>query len=61
MAVYLDRGLVAKNDVNGWSFAINNRAVRLNGDACKKLKLSTAVTVTVLFGCQDIPLPPALA
>jgi hypothetical protein len=60
VAVYFDKSLVAKNDVNGWSFASNQQVVQLNGIACEELKLSTAMTVTVLFGCPGMPLPPML-
>ena len=60
VAVYFNKSLVAKDDVNGWSFANNQQVVQFNGNACEELKLSTAMTVTVLFGCPGMPLPPML-
>jgi hypothetical protein len=60
VAVYFDKSLVAKDDVNGWSYTVDMRAILFNGAICDKLKSSMDATVTVLFGCPGIPLPPFL-
>jgi hypothetical protein len=60
VAVYFDKSLVAKDDVNGWSFINDMQGIQLNGALCDKLKSSMDATVTVLFGCPGIPQPPIL-
>jgi hypothetical protein len=51
VAVYLDKSIIAKDDINGWSFRGNTRTLVLNGDSCEKLKVGTGATVLVIFGC----------
>jgi hypothetical protein len=61
VGVYLDKNLVAKDDVSGWSFGANSKSIVLNGAACDKVASGTASVVQVLFGCPGgPPLPPIL-
>jgi hypothetical protein len=60
VAVYFENKLVAKDDVDGWSYANDTESIVLNGATCDRLKSSMDATVTVLFGCPGIPLPPFL-
>jgi hypothetical protein len=60
VAVYLDNSPVAKDDDNGWSFANDMQAIVLGGATCDRLKSSMDATITVLFGCPGMPLPPLL-
>jgi hypothetical protein len=60
VGVYFENKLVAKDDVDGWSFVNDTQAIVLGGAACDKLRTSLDATVTVLFGCPGIPLPPFL-
>jgi hypothetical protein len=55
VAVYLDKNLVNKDPVNGWSFGANNQTIVLNGDSCDKVKSGTATNVQIYFGCGEIP------
>jgi hypothetical protein len=60
VAVYFDNSLVAKDDVDGWSYADDIQAIVLGGATCDRLKSSMDATITVLFGCPGMPLPPLL-
>jgi hypothetical protein len=57
VAVYVDKILVPKEPINGWSFGISTQVIELNGSTCEKVKASTTGSVQVLFGCpgQQIP------
>jgi hypothetical protein len=57
VAVYLDKKLVQKDDVNGWSFGGGNQTILLNGDACSKVTSGQATTVELYFGCPGQPPP----
>jgi len=58
VGVYLDKNLVQKDSVNGWSFGGGNRTIQLNGEACEMVTSGQATEVQLLFGCPGVP-PPA--
>jgi von Willebrand factor type A domain len=57
IAVYLNKKLVAKDPVNGWSFGPSALVVVLNGSSCAEAT-SGNETVQILFGCPNGPPPP---
>jgi hypothetical protein len=57
VAVYLDKSLVAKDSVNGWSLGANALTIVLNGSTCDKLTSGTATQVQVLFVCPGTSPP----
>jgi hypothetical protein len=59
VAVYLDKSLVAKDRVNGWSLGANALTIVLNGTTCDKMTSGAATQVQVLFGCPGIS-PPSI-
>ena len=60
IAVYLDKNLVAKDAVNGWTFGASSSSILLNGSLCDKVTSGAASTVQVYFGCPGSPPPPTL-
>lgn len=57
VAVYLDKNLVAKDPVDGWSFGATNQTVTLNGQSCDKVTSGAATNVQILFGCPGVEPP----
>jgi hypothetical protein len=55
IGVYLDKALVPKDDINGWSFGASAQTIVLNGGTCDKVTSGTASTVQVVFGCPGGP------
>lgn len=45
IGIYLDKNLIPKDDVNGWSFGANVQTIVLNGGVCDKATSGTASTV----------------
>ena len=60
IAVYLNKGLVTKDDVNGWSFGSDTSTVILNGTSCTEAMAATGSSVQILFGCPGGPPPPSV-
>jgi hypothetical protein len=58
IGVYLDKKLVPREAVNGWTLAPGNATVIFSGNYCDGIKNATYKNVQVLFGCpgEDIPI-----
>ena len=55
IAVYLDKQLVAKDVVNGWSVGTSSSSIVLNGTVCDRVTSGAASTVQVIFACTGPP------
>lgn len=50
--VYLDGEVIPYDEQNGWSWAgTDTDTVRLNGEACERLKSGGATSVQIVTGC----------
>jgi len=56
VAVYLNKNLVTKDDVNGWSFGSDTQTIILNGTSCDEAMTADSA-VQILFGCPGGPPP----
>jgi len=57
--VYVDKKLIEKSDVNGWTFGASPSDIILTGTYCADLKAGITSTVQIIFGCEDY-IPPAV-
>ena len=59
VAVYLNKNLVTKDDLNGWTFGSDTQTIILNGTACDEAMTANSA-VQILFGCPGGPPPPSV-
>jgi hypothetical protein len=57
VAVYLDKQLVMKDVVDGWSYGPGSSSIVLHGAACDRVTSGAASTVQVIFACTGPPGP----
>jgi len=58
--VYVDKQLVDENAADGWTFGATSSTIVLTGSTCQNLLAGVASSVQVIFGCPDVPPPPAI-
>lgn len=51
VAVYLDRAVLDRDPVNGWSYGGTSATIVLHGVSCDRVMSGQAHTLQVLFGC----------
>lgn len=56
--VYVDKGFVAQDPSNGWTFGATNSTIVLTGTYCDNMLAGLTSKVEILFGCAETQ-PPA--
>jgi hypothetical protein len=57
IGVYLDKKLIPREGVNGWTLAPGNATVIFSGSYCEGIKNAVYKNVQVLFGCPGDVIP----